>query len=159
MKRTLLLIPFLSIILLVLLTPQAQPETLTAAQILPSESVTIATAKGNVALSLEVARTPSEQMRGLMFRKKLPERHGMIFLFHEERPIGFWMKNTYIPLDILFIEHTGRIITIAEHTTPESTALIPSEGNVNAVIELPAGSAKTLGIAKGDKVHYSWFHD
>jgi uncharacterized protein len=122
-----------------------------------SDEITIATRQGYIKLSVEVAKTAAQIQRGLMYRTALPENTGMIFLFAEERPISMWMKNTLIPLDMLFINKAGVIINIAEHTTPESTTPIPSGGDVLAVIELAAGSTSRLHIAKGDRVIYPPF--
>ena len=75
-----------------------------------------------------------------MFRKSLPEGQGMLFDFHQEQPVGFWMQNTYIPLDMIFIRGDGRILRIAENTEPLSTRIIPSGGPVRAVLELIGGT-------------------
>lgn len=123
------------------------------------EDVTIATARGEVRLKLEIARTTAQIERGLMHREHIPERTGMIFLFAKYEPVDFWMKDTLVPLDILFIDENGTIINIVENTRPESTEHIPSGGPVTGVIEVPGGSARRLRIAKGDKVHYVWFHE
>ena len=92
-----------------------------------------------------------------MFRKSLPEGQGMLFDFHEEQPVGFWMQNTYIPLDMIFIRGDGSILRIAENTEPLSTRIIPSGGPVRAVLELIGGSARKFGIAPGDKVAFPIF--
>src|SRR3979411_1309994 len=73
-------------------------------------------------------RFPEEQAKGLMFRRQLPEGQGMLFDFHREQPTSFWMKNTYVPLDMIFIRADGRILRIAENTGPLSEALAPSGG-------------------------------
>ena len=101
---------------------------------------------------VEVARTPEEQARGLMFRHELDDHQGMLFPFEEERRTSFWMKNTYIPLDILFIDQQGRIVTLIENALPESLAPIASRLPVIAVLEIKGGSAGKLGIREGDKV-------
>jgi uncharacterized membrane protein (UPF0127 family) len=106
---------------------------------------------------VEMAVTPEEQAKGLMFRRELPEKQGMLFDFHREQPISFWMKNTYIPLDMIFIRADGRILRIAESTTPLSEALVPSGGPVRAVLEVIGGTAKKLGIAPGDRVKHPIF--
>lgn len=123
------------------------------------DNATLVTQKGAIYLALEVAFTPEQIMNGLMHRWQLPERHGMIFLFSQEEPVAFWMKDTYIPLDMLFINHTGAIVHMAEGAVPLSTDIIPSKEAVSAVIELPAGSVSRLHIAKGDKVIYPWFYE
>jgi uncharacterized membrane protein (UPF0127 family) len=109
--------------------------------------------KGGVrAFTVELATNDAERERGLMFRKELPEGRGMLFDFHEERPVAFWMHNTYIPLDMIFIRADGRILSIAENTTPLSDRLVPSGGPVRAVLEVIGGTARKLGIAPGDGV-------
>jgi len=112
----------------------------------------IITASGVHAFSVELATTEAERERGLMFRKELPEGHGMLFDFHQEQPVSFWMHNTYIPLDMIFIRGDGRILRIAENAQPMSDRLIPSGGPVRAVLEVIGGTAGRLGIAPGDRV-------
>ncbi len=109
------------------------------------------------ALSVELATTAEERERGLMYRKALPEGHGMLFDFQYAQPVAFWMHNTYIPLDMIFIGADGRIIRIAENAKPMSDSLIPSGGPVRAVLEVIAGTARKLGIAAGDRVSGSIF--
>ncbi len=123
----------------------------------PFEAAEIATQKGVVMLQMEVARTDADRTRGLMYRTSLPERHGMLFDFEVEQPIFMWMKNTYIPLDMIFIRNDGTIIRIEEMTTPHSTRTIASGEPARAVIELAGGSARRLGIAAGDKVAHPVF--
>ena len=112
----------------------------------------IVTKSGVRPFTVELATNDDERSRGLMFRKELPEGHGMLFDFEQERPVAFWMHNTYIPLDMIFIRADGRILSIAEDTTPLSDALVPSGGPVRAVLEVIGGTARKLGIAPGDRV-------
>jgi uncharacterized membrane protein (UPF0127 family) len=107
--------------------------------------------------AVELAVTEEERARGLMFRKELPEGRGMLFDFQVEQETGFWMKNTYIPLDMIFIRADGRILRIAANTEPFSTKLIPSGGPVRAVLEVIGGTAEKLGIARGDRVAHPIF--
>ena len=107
--------------------------------------------------SVEIADTEAAREKGLMFRKKLPAGQGMLFDFHSEQDVSFWMQNTYIPLDMIFIRGDGRILRIAENTQPLSTRIIPSNGPVRAVLEVIAGTARKLGIAPGDRVGYPIF--
>ena len=107
--------------------------------------------------AVEVALTPEDQAKGLMFRRELPEGQGMLFDFQREQPATFWMKNTYVSLDMIFIRADGRILRIAENTVPLSEALVPSGGPVRAVLEVVAGTAKKLGIAPGDRVAHPIF--
>ena len=87
-----------------------------------------------------------------MFRKELPEGRGMLFDFVPNQPVSFWMHNTYISLDMIFIRGDGRILRIAENTEPMSDRLIPSGAPVRAVLEVIAGTARKFGIAPGDRV-------
>jgi uncharacterized protein len=121
------------------------------------EALEIVTAAGVVPFSVEVMRTDEELQKGLMFRKELPEGRGMLFDFRPERPVSMWMKNTLIPLDMIFIQGDGRIIRIAENTEVESEKIIPSGGPVRGVLEVIAGTAKKLGIKPGDRVAHPLF--
>jgi uncharacterized membrane protein (UPF0127 family) len=112
----------------------------------------IVTKTGVRAFTVELATNDAERERGLMYRKELPEGRGMLFDFQHDRPVAFWMRNTYIPLDIIFIRGDGRILSIAENTQPLSDGLIPSGGSVRAVLEVIGGTARKLGIAPGDRV-------
>jgi uncharacterized membrane protein (UPF0127 family) len=117
----------------------------------------IATKSGVHVFAVETASTPEEQAKGLMFRRHMPEGQGMLFDFHREQPTSFWMKNTYSPLDMIFIRGDGRILRIAENTVPLSEALVTSGGPVRAVLEVNAGTARKLGIAPGDRVAHPIF--
>src|SRR3989440_6752402 len=127
---------------------------LAAAELQPLE---ITTKNGVHVFAVEMASTPEEQAKGLMFRRQLPQGQGMLFDFHQEQPTSFWMKNTYISLDMIFIRGDGRILRIAENTVPLSEALVPSGGPVRAVLEVVAGTARKLGIAPGDRVAHPIF--
>ena len=121
------------------------------------QQLEIATKGGVQIFGVELAVTPEEQAKGLMFRRELPEKQGMLFDFHREQPTSFWMKNTYIPLDMIFIRADGRILRIAENTEPLSERLVPSGGPVLGVLEVIAGTAKKFGIQPGDRVSYPIF--
>ncbi|HWM48865.1 MAG TPA: DUF192 domain-containing protein [Xanthobacteraceae bacterium] len=121
------------------------------------DSLEIATRSGVHSFSVEVVATEEERQKGLMFRKQLPEGTGMLFDFKVEAPVSFWMKNTYIPLDMIFIRGDGRIASIAENTEPLSERLIPSNGPVRGVLEVIGGTAKKLGIRPGDRVAHPIF--
>lgn len=103
---------------------------------------------------VEVADTPKAQARGLMFRTELGDNEGMIFPYATPQPLGFWMKNTPLSLDIIFIGADGRVLNIAANTVPYSLDTVRSDGFASAVLELRAGRAKALGIVPGDKVTY-----
>ena len=121
------------------------------------QTVEIATAGGKRRFSVELVSTREAMNRGLMYRRSLPDGQGMLFDFGSERPIAMWMKNTFIPLDMIFIGADGRVRRIAENTKPLSTRLIPSGGRIRAVLEINAGTARTLGIAPGDVVSHPMF--
>ncbi|HVZ53203.1 MAG TPA: DUF192 domain-containing protein [Pseudolabrys sp.] len=116
------------------------------------DTLEIASKTGVHPFAVEIADTEAEREKGLMFRKELPEGRGMLFDFHREQDVGFWMENTYIPLDMIFIRGDGRILRIAENATPLSTRIIPSGGPVRWVLEVIGGTAAKLGIAPGDRV-------
>jgi uncharacterized protein len=112
----------------------------------------IVSASGVHAFSVEMATTEPERERGLMFRKELPQGQGMLFDFFTDQPVSFWMHNTYIALDMIFIRHDGVIMRVAENTKPMSDDLVPSGAPVRAVLEVIGGTARELGIKAGDKV-------
>jgi uncharacterized membrane protein (UPF0127 family) len=120
-------------------------------------ALTIATRSARHDFTIELAQTPAEMERGLMFRTALAPDRGMLFLYADDRPVSFWMKNTYIPLDLFFIDRHGAIVQIAERAVPMSTALISSKAPVRAVLELNGGTAQRLGIAVGDRVEHPAF--
>ena len=109
--------------------------------------------------SIELAANDADRQKGLMFRKELPEGRGMLFDFKQDQDVSMWMRNTYIPLDMLFITADGRIRRIAENTTPMSERTIPSGGPVRGVLEVIGGTAKKLGIAAGDRVAHPIFSE
>lgn len=106
------------------------------------------------AFRVEVARTGPEQARGLMFRTQMGADEGMIFPMDPPRDAAFWMRNTVIPLDIIFIGTDGRISNIAANAVPYSEEPLPSVGQVRGVLELNAGRAAALGIVPGDRVEW-----
>jgi uncharacterized membrane protein (UPF0127 family) len=93
-----------------------------------------------------------------MYRKELADGKGMLFDFSPEQEVSMWMKNTFIPLDMIFIRADGRILRIAENTEPQSTRIIPSMGLAKGVLEVVAGTAKKYGIAPGDRVAHPLFN-
>lgn len=118
-------------------------------------ALSIATAGGRRDFQVEMARTEAEQERGLMFRTELAADRGMLFPYDPPRPVGFWMKNTYIPLDMIFIRADGTIARIAENTVPESLDPVSAGEPVAAVLEIAGGNAAAQGIAAGDKVTWA----
>jgi uncharacterized protein len=125
-----------------------------AASIQPLE---IATRSGVQVFSVEMATTEEEKTTGLMYRKELPDGKGMLFDFSPEQQISMWMKNTYVPLDMIFIRADGRILRIAENTEPLSTKIISSGGLAKGVLEVIAGTAQKYGIQPGDRVAHPLF--
>ncbi len=115
-------------------------------------SLKIETRNGPLTLDVEVADTDKKREHGLMFRRNLPEKAGMIFLFDDEHTITMWMKNTYIPLDMVFIGDDWRIKHIAREAEPLSTDIIPSVHPTSRVLEIGGGEAAKLGLAPGDTV-------
>ena len=116
--------------------------------------LTVTSANGTHSFKVEVARSAMEQAKGLMFRTKLGPGEGMIFTMSPPRGASFWMRNTVISLDLIFIAPDGRISNIAANAIPYDETPLLSIGAVKAVLEIPGGRAAELGIAPGDKV--SW---
>ena len=118
---------------------------------LARQPVTFTTAKGRFSYQLEVAATPAQQECGLMYRKKMPRNVGMDFPFDMPRPATFWMENTDLPLDLVFVGPDGRVISVGKGV-PYSRAMIESGGVTKRVIELNAGEAQRIGLKPGDTV-------
>ena len=117
--------------------------------------LTVTSARGQVhRFVVEVARTPEEQARGLMERQSLAPDRGMLFPYQTPQPVAFWMKNTLIPLDMIFIAPGGRILRIEANTVPLSLDPVGSGEAVEAVLELAGGRSAELGIAAGDRVEW-----
>ena len=117
--------------------------------------LTVTTAAGKRhRFTVEVARTPEEQANGLMNRQSLAPDRGMIFPYEPPQPVGFWMKNTLIPLDMIFVAPGGQILRIEANTVPLSLDPVVSGGQVEAVLEIAGGRSAELGIAAGDKVEW-----
>ena len=114
--------------------------------------VTIETQSGARVFQTELARTPQQKERGLMFRDTLASDHAMLFIFPQEDTVRFWMKNTRIPLDMLFIRHDGIIVHIHPMAKPYDETLISSFAPVKMVLEISGGEAAKQGITVGDRV-------
>lgn len=112
----------------------------------------VVTAKGRTSFTVEIVDTEESRARGLMFRKAMADDHGMLFDFRREEPVWFWMKNTYLPLDMIFARADGTIVSIARDATPLSEAAIASGGAVRYVLEVNAGVAARLGLSPGDRL-------
>jgi len=116
------------------------------------QTLEIASKTGVHIFSVEIVDNDADRAKGLMYRRELPEGRGMLFDFHRDQEVSFWMQNTYIPLDMIFIRGDGQILRIEENTVPLSTRMIPSRGAVRAVLEVIGGTSRKLGIAPGDRV-------
>ncbi|WP_108659652.1 DUF192 domain-containing protein [Acuticoccus kandeliae] len=117
---------------------------------LPADELVLVTGSGTHTFTIEIADDPVERAQGLMFRETMARDHGMLFDFGREAPRAFWMKNTPLPLDIIFTRGDGTVVSIAKHTTPFSTDSIPSDGPARFVFEVNAGVADEIGLAPGD---------
>ena len=102
-------------------------------------------------------RKPDELARGLMFRRTMAKDKGMLFDFREVKPVAMWMRNTYLPLDMVFIDQHGVVANVAENTEPLSEANIVSERPVLSVLEVNAGTARRIGLKAGDIVTHKLF--
>jgi uncharacterized membrane protein (UPF0127 family) len=121
----------------------------------PSDKLEISDGKkSRVIFQVWLADTPQRQAQGLMFVRSLPDMHGMLFVHDQPRPMSMWMKNTYIPLDMVFIDAKGSIQQIVEQATPHSLALIQSKEPALAVLEIAGGAAQRLGIHAGQHVSH-----
>jgi uncharacterized membrane protein (UPF0127 family) len=123
----------------------------------PTTKVVVDTPKGPVTFMVEMAADKPAREKGLMFRTKLAPNAGMLFDFQQEGLQVFWMKNTPLPLDMIFIKADGTISSIAENAVPFSEEPIPSSEPVRAVLEINAGKSRALGITEGEKVHAAIF--
>ena len=121
------------------------------------DKLEIVTSSGVHTFAVEMARTDAEREQGLMYRRFMPADRGMLFDFKREQPVMFWMKNTYIPLDMIFISRAGVVTGIAANAEPLSERLIPSGGPCYGVLEVNAGVAASIGVRPGDKVRHPIF--
>jgi uncharacterized protein len=123
----------------------------------PTDALTIVSTGKTHAFKVEMADTPEETERGLMYRASMPKDHGMIFNFRPAREVSMWMKNCLFPQDMLFLDEKGTVIAIAENARPGSTRLISPGFPIASVLELNGGIAKELGLKPGDKVQHKLF--
>lgn len=121
------------------------------------EPLDIVTAKGPVHFRVEIAADEATREQGLMFRTHLDDDQGMLFDFHTPQQVSFWMRNTLIPLDMIFIRADGTIANIADNAEPYSETPIPSDGPVLGVLEIGGGLTQELDINPGDKVVHRIF--
>ena len=161
MKILKIVVSIFSPILVVGLLILSSPLPLSAQQDVEFErdTLSIVARRGDVfEFNVELAETSEQKSRGLMFRREMADNEGMLFLHRRDRVRTMWMANTFLPLDMLFIERDGTIARIEENTIPQSRDVISSRKRVRAVLELNAGTARNLGISAGDKVVYERFN-
>ena len=145
------------LLLSVLLAAPMGSAALAQFQTFPKAELTIVSASGPHKFTIELATTPGQMEQGLMFRKSLPADAGMLFDYRSPSMAAMWMKNTLIPLDMLFVDQQGRIINIHERAVPGSLDPIAAAAPARAVIELNGGTASHLGIKPGDRVLFPIF--
>lgn len=121
------------------------------------EPLTLVTSTGAHKFEVEIAETREQHGRGLMFRRSLGPRAGMLFIYDEPQFVSMWMRNTYIPLDMIFIRADGRVHRIEESTEPLSERIIESGDRVFAVLEVAGGTAAKLKLKPGDRVRHPHF--
>ncbi len=153
---------FLAFVMLAGFTAQAETKKLAGPPIpqstLKTEDVVVVKANGDKhTFDVEIARSPSEQAYGLMNRTSMAKDHGMLFVFKDEVERSFWMKNTLIPLDMLFIRKDGTIHRVHASAIPHDLTPIFSQGPAMAVLELNGGRAADLGIKAGDRILHKSF--
>ncbi|WP_321336738.1 DUF192 domain-containing protein [Breoghania sp.] len=148
-SRTLSAFWLFSAVFALLLMPGSAQQ---AAQAAEKGSLTIETSTGRHEFEIEFVARAEDRARGLMYRKAVPEGTGMLFDFYREGPVGFWMKNTYVPLDMIFIRENGAVARVEHRTKPLSEKVIPSGVPVRYVLEVVAGTARKLNIQPGDRV-------
>jgi uncharacterized membrane protein (UPF0127 family) len=140
----------------------AAPPSATAQRAAPQAAATLETleivsSRGVVKFQVEVVADDSSREQGLMWRKSLAPDRGMLFDFKTPRHVAFWMKNTLIPLDMIFLQQDGTILSIAANAVPHDETPVPSGGPVTGVLEIPGGRAAELGLRPGDKVRHRIF--
>jgi len=121
------------------------------------DRLTLITQSAQHTFEIEIADTPGQKARGLMFRTALPETHGMLFPYGDPQEITMWMRNTYIPLDMVFLTAEGIVHRIEARTQPMSDRVIASQGPVTAVLELAGGVAERIGLKPGDRAVHEIF--
>lgn len=153
LRRTALLLGALASCLLAQLLGPALVEVAAAPEN-PTGQVTLETATGRHTFSVEIADDVASRALGLMYREELAPDAGMLFLHERPMLLAFWMRDTSIPLDIIFISEEGRVLNIIERAKPFSTDPLPSQGPALAALEVLGGTAERIGLKPGDRVHY-----
>lgn len=152
MRACLLLVSVVVVVAAVLVTPAARSQEAGHPIAFASSRLELITASGRHRFAVELAETDDQRSRGLMFRPFLAADAGMLFIYPDDRIISMWMKNTLIPLDMVFISADGRVVSVHERAVPHSLRPITSGVPARAVLELAGGSASRLGIRAGDRV-------
>ena len=135
-----------------LLPPSSARAAATGPAAAAQDDLSVVTARGAHRFPVDVMRTRDELERGLMFRRQLAPDRGMLFDFGAPQPVTMWMKNTYLPLDMVFIARDGRVVSVKRDAEPMSEDIIPSGGDVLGVLEVNAGTAARIGVKPGDRV-------
>jgi len=135
----------------------AQPQRTEQRIVFPTAELTIESGGKLHKFTVEMADTDERRTLGLMYRTSMAADAGMLFDFKSDKPVSMWMRNTRIPLDMLFITREGRVLNIAQRTVPFTEHSISSEGPVRAVLELNGGTTERLGIKPGDRVLHPMF--
>jgi len=138
-------------------TPAFAQDDIEAVDFGAPENLSIVSEASTHNFSVEIADTPEKQTRGLMYRDAIDPDKGMLFEYDDQDVLSIWMKNTSVPLDIIFIRKNGKILKIEHSATPYSLRSISSEATVSGVLELAGGRALELGIMPGDQVKHSFF--
>jgi uncharacterized protein len=138
--------------------PVGAPRAIPAGATAPA-SVVLHAGSREVPIRVELARTEPQRERGLMFRNHLEPEAGMLFLFPRPGPLTFWMKNTFIPLDMLFIDHERRVVGIVEDAVPETETPRGVPHDSQFVLEIGGGLARRLGVAVGSAVEFRNVHE
>ncbi len=121
------------------------------------ETLKLLTTQGTHVIDVEITESPEEKAQGLMFRTRLSDKSGMLFFYETPQEVTMWMRNTYIPLDMVFIRADGVVHRIEAHTVPLSEDIVASRGDVTACLELAGGAAERLGLKPGDRVEHRYF--
>ncbi len=127
------------------------------AEIRPLQPLQIVTPRGRTAFQVEVADSHTERQYGLMCRRTLAANRGMLFDFQRPQLLAFWMRNTLIPLDIIYIGADGRVVSVVANARPLDETPLPSNGVARAVLELAGGRAAQLGLLPGDRISHRIF--
>lgn len=164
MKKTIAIILVITLLFLGLIStgilnlskksPQMTPESMVIQEPKFKKEGELVFTKNKEKLTIEIADNDIETTQGLMYRRTMPDSCGMLFIFPDSEPRNFWMRNTYLPLDILFLDESKKIVTIQANRTPFSEEQIPSYQDAKYVLEVNAGYCKRKGVGKGDIIDF-----